>query len=102
MYLNPNKRFTQPFETDMSGLRLTARPPLFKRFEISGIAEDSPASEAGMREGDVITAVDGRPAADLTLSEVQKSFQRNGELRRLTIQRGEREFQVDLPLRRLI
>jgi len=29
LFLKPNERITEPFETDMSGLRLTARPPLF-------------------------------------------------------------------------
>lgn len=102
LFLTPNAQLRRPFETDMSGLRLTARPPLFNRFEVNGVADHSPASEAGFRDGDVITAVDGRPATALTLADVQNSLQRVSELRRLTVERGEQTLEVDLRLRRLI
>jgi hypothetical protein len=102
IFLKPNERFTQTFETDMSGLRLTARSPMFQRFEISGVAAHSPGSDAGLREGDIIVAVDGQAAATLTLAQIQTGFERTGEQRRLTILRGGHEFQVDLRLKRLI
>ena len=86
----------------MSGLRLTTRPPSFQTFEVTGVADDSPAREDGMLDGDVITAIDGRTNTVLTLAEVQTSFQRAGELRRLSIQRGDKTINVELHLRRLI
>ncbi len=102
IFLTPNEWLTRPFETDMSGLRLTAQPPLFDHFEVAGVADQSPAREAGFRDGDVITGVDGRTARTLTLADVQESLERVGELRRLTVQRGRQTVEIALRLRRLI
>jgi hypothetical protein len=102
MFLAPNERFAAPFETDMSGLRLTTHPPLFNQFEVNGVTAQSPASEAGIRDGDMIGALDSRPAANLTLDAIQESLERPGEVRHLLLQRGTHELRVDLHLRRLV
>lgn len=39
------------------------------RLEVTAVSPGGPAEEAGLRAGDVITAVDGQPAADLTAGE---------------------------------
>jgi C-terminal processing protease CtpA/Prc len=53
---------------------------------------------AGVREEDVLVAIDGRPAAALTLEEVRAQLRREGEERVLTIKRGdERRRDAELP-----
>lgn len=102
MYLAPNRHFGEPFETDMSGLEVTANPPQFDRFEVSGVMAESPAGQAGVRQGDVIAEVDGRPASRLALADIQTSFEKPGETRHLLLERGKEELRIELHLKRLI
>ena len=48
------------------GIRMDERPPVgaAKGVHLIGIAADSPAAEAGLKEGDVITEIGGSPALD--------------------------------------
>src|SRR5207245_627633 len=74
MILEPNASFADRFEYDMSGIRLRAEGDDFKTLRVRRVVENSPATEAGVREGDVISAVDGKPAAELTLSQINQMF----------------------------
>ena len=102
MFLTPNARFKEPFETDMSGLRLITSAPNFNQFQVNGVIPGSPANQAGIRDGDIIAAVDGHPAGSLTLGGMQLSFQRPGEVRHLIVKRGPQELRVNLNLRPLM
>ncbi len=102
MILEPNARFSEPFEYDMSGMFLSAVEPEFSRFRIQRLVENSPAAEAGLSEGDIITAFDGRPSSDFTLNEVRRLFLQEGKSWTLEVQRGEETRTVELKLRRLI
>ncbi len=66
------------------------------------LIEDSPATEAGLREGDVIVALDGQPAAEFTLEQVREPFRQEGREYRLGIRRGEELLEVRIRLRRLV
>lgn len=102
MILEPNSRLTEPFESDMSGTVLTAEGPRLDSFKIFYVTENSPAAEAGLRVGDVITAIDGKPSPTLTLDAVREMFKQDGREYLLSIKRGEQVSQVKLQLRRLI
>ena len=102
LILEPYARVPAPYDYDMSGTFLIAEGPDFKRLKVQSVAEDSPAAEAGLRQGDVITAIDGRPAAKLTLDQVRQLFRQAGREYRLDVQRGDENFRVKLKLRRLI
>ena len=45
-----------------------------KIFRVKRVAENSPAFEARVRQGDVISAVDGNPASVLSLSQINQMF----------------------------
>jgi len=97
----PNKDFGQPFGPAFAGAVLEGIGGDYKIFRVKDVLENSPASEAGLHEGDVITAVDGRPASALSLSEVAEMFERSTSYS-LDVQRGDTRLQVTLRPRKLI
>lgn len=100
--LEPNSHFLDPFLADASGLVLKAEGSDFKTFVVRGVVTGSPAAKAGLREGDIITAIDGTPADKYVLWQVQDLLKNSGHLLRLTIKRGARSFACELILRGLI
>lgn len=98
------------------GIRYTPLEEGAQGAEVVIVDADSPAEQAGLQEGDVITAVDGvavtadRDLRDLILEHepgdrVEIAFRRADEARTVTVQLGERlemqiepeEFQFELP-----
>ena len=83
---------------DLSGLEIFAEPPRFRSYVVNSVAENSPASVAGVQEEDTILAVDGQPTARLTLRELRRLFTRAGE-RVLSIKRGSKTMRLRLQLK---
>ena len=102
LYLEANSDLTDSFEYDMSGIRLQAEGENLKTFRVKRVAENSPAFEAGVREGDVILAVDGKPAAELSLSQINSMFKEEGKEHVLQIISGEKKKETKFTLRRLV
>jgi hypothetical protein len=102
MILEPNERFDEPYEYDMSGLFLIAEGPDFKRFKVHRVLKGSPAAEAGVREGDEMVTLDDRPATEFTLEQIRQLFKQEGREVQLSIQRGEEQLHFKLKLRSLI
>ena len=102
MILEPNDRLREPFESDMSGVVLTAEGVKLDAFTIFYVTENSPASEAGLRVGDVITAIDNKPSSALALDDVREMFKQEGREHLLSIKRGEQASKVKIKLRSLI
>jgi hypothetical protein len=99
--LEPSPTFADPFDRAHSGIALRAGGADFRTFRVHEVLEDSPATEAGIQEGDIITAIDDRPGAGFTLSEIAEMFEKPGAYA-LTIRRGEQAVKVSLKPRRLI
>jgi C-terminal processing protease CtpA/Prc len=102
MILEPNDHLREPFESDMSGAVLTAEGVRLDAFTIFYITENSPASEAGLRVGDVIAAIDDKLCSALALDDVREMFKQSGREYLLSIKRGAQTSQVKIKLRRLI
>jgi hypothetical protein len=96
----PLSRFSDPFDRAISGISLMAEGADYKTFRVDEVLEDSPASEAGLQPNDVIAAIDGRAATDLTLTAVLELFDRSASYA-LTVQRGDRTLQLKLSPRQL-
>lgn len=86
---------------DRSGLWINQGP---RGFRIDAVADGSPAARAGLREGDVVVAVDGRPWGRLPLNDVRDLLRDGlpGTVVRLTVRNGGATREVALTLRDLI
>ncbi|HYK50499.1 MAG TPA: aspartyl protease family protein [Terriglobales bacterium] len=92
----------EPFDVDMSGGSLVAAGPDFKVFTVEHVLENSPMFESGVRDGDVITAIDGRPASEYTLDQLRQMLKKEGQEYRLSVERGGQKLQLKIMLRKLI
>lgn len=102
MILEPNRQFSAPDEYDMSGMLLTAEGSDFKTLKVRHLIENSPATAAGVREGDVIAAVNSTPASKLSLEQVRRMFRKAGRSYLLRLKRGDQDIRIRIRLRRLI
>ena len=101
MILVPNSHLHEPFAADMSGIIITAAPPQFTIITVRHVAENTPAAELGIREGDQIVTVDGQPVGAMGLEKLRRLFEQQAAYR-LQIRRGERSLQVELRTRPLV
>ncbi len=100
--LEPQEAFNIPFEWDMSGVLLDAVGADFSTYQVSGVRADSPASDAGLKEGDTLILIDGVPANRQRLLAVEEMFKQEGREFSLRIQRAKEEIDIKLRTRRLI
>ncbi len=65
-----------------------------QRLAVTATAPDSPAREAGIRVGDVITRIDGRQIVDGRSAIQQVALSRPGDVVRVTVLRGARRLEL--------
>ena len=97
----PNSSFAAPYDYASAGMSVIAQGADYRTFRVRAILENSPASEAGLKEDDIITNINGKSAAEFTLSKLNELFERPVPYK-LTIKRGEETLQVTLTPRRLV
>lgn len=97
----PNSTFPEGFERAFSGLAMVAEGKDYRTFRITDLLDNAPAAEAGLQKDDIITAIDGKPAAELTLSKLNEMFERPAAYK-LTVRRGDQTLQVTLTPRKLV
>jgi len=102
MTLEPNSRYAEPSRFDASGLRVHRVANLPDALRVYQVLPETPASEAGVRETDLILAVDDVPAARLSPGMVQEDVTRDGRECKLMVQRGNDVFEVKIKLRKLL
>lgn len=100
--LKPNVQLAEPFEASLSGASIAAEGADYKTFKVRAVIENSPASEAGLRAGDIITKIDHKPATEFTFEQLRKMFRQEGREYLLEIKRDDKTQQVKLKMRRLI
>lgn len=79
MLLESTPATTEPFPSDAAGLVFRHTEDGSAPFLVAYVVDDSPASVAGVRVGDGLMALDGRPAAELTLEDLKRAMQGSGE-----------------------
>ena len=84
LFLTRSPLFRAPFELNRSGLSLD-----FEGGKVSVVAvvPKSPGAEAGLKEGDLVLALDGKPMSELKPGSVRAALRRKaGETLRLSVQ----------------
>jgi hypothetical protein len=85
--LLPNRHFDDVFCFEMLGVELSVARPA-NGMRIDAIYRGSTAEKAGLKIGDIISAIDGRPTAELPLGQVRMMFgQQNSYV--LTVRSGD-------------
>jgi len=102
LLLAPNRALREPFELDMAGLAFKAADLKFDRILVRFVLPNSPASEAGLQEGDEVVTIDGRDAPALTIDGIHELFEVPDRRHELHLRRGGRELDVALVTRRLL
>ncbi|HNG90195.1 MAG TPA: aspartyl protease family protein, partial [Saprospiraceae bacterium] len=76
MWLKPAKSYHEAYIFDRSGMNIIAAGDNFNVYTINHILPASPAAEAGLQRGDVLLKVGRSPTLLMTLSDVQRAFQK--------------------------
>jgi hypothetical protein len=98
MILEPNRSLNDAFLVDASGLELRSEE---KGQRMIALLANSPATEVGLRQNDLLLSVDGRDTSAFKTGELRQLFSRSGNEHTLRVQRGTNVFQVRIRLRRL-
>lgn len=103
VYLLKNKEFREPFVYSKTGMVILAEGDALKTFTVVQVRENTPASEAGIQEGDVLLKLNGINAKYLDLMKINHKLQkRDGKKIRLKLKRGEEEYKTTFRLRNII
>jgi hypothetical protein len=102
LILEPNARFAERIEYDMSGVRFRAGGEDFRVFTAYQVLENSPAAEGGLRKGDALTAIDGKAAASFSLDQLYELLAQPGREYKLSVTRAGKPLSVKVKTRRLI
>lgn len=61
--------------------------------EVWYVLEGLPAEKAGLKEGDIITAINGRPQGDFDMTQWRELFEKAGTVK-LTVRRGDKQEEI--------
>jgi len=102
MYLKPVAGAVADLDTyDRAGLWVNRDPDGFKVIDVTAHA---PAEEAGLKTGDIITAIDGKAAAGIALPDLRYRFRNEapGTVVTFAVKRGSETKDIRVTLRDLI
>jgi Aspartyl protease/PDZ domain len=97
----PNSSFNESFDRAFGGLALVAEGKDYRTFRVTDVLENSPSTEAGLQKDDIITAIDGKAAAELSLTRIIELFERPVAYK-LHVRRGAQTLQITLTPRKLV
>ncbi len=102
LVLEPNSHLKDQDDYDMCGALFVAEGQDLKTLRVSRIYPATPAAEAGLQEGDVITSVDDKPTSSLSLDAVRALFRQDGKEYTLTVLRSKETVKLKIKPRRLV
>lgn len=71
-------------------------------YEVRIVDAGTPAAEAGLKVGDIVTTVNGEPAEGIVNAALRRMLQQDGKVMRFGIKRGADALEIAVKLRRLI
>lgn len=98
-YFKPNAYFKKEFKYNVAGLEVVQAIDGIPQFEVIHVWDESPAARAGLRDGDMITAIDGQNVFSMTLAEMRAVFEKpSSRLLRIKVQRESKmlDFELDM------
>jgi membrane-associated protease RseP (regulator of RpoE activity) len=95
----PVDGFDRPFEADMSGAVYTRTSG---GYEVRIVEPGTPAAEAGLRVGDIVSTVNGDPAEGIAVAALKRTLQQDGKVVRFGVRRGADSVEIAVTLRRMI
>lgn len=93
--------FDHPYDRAFSGLAIRGEGPDHRSFRIIDVLEKSAATDVDLKVDDVVTAIDGRPASELTLTTILEMFEKPVTYE-VTVRRGSKPVVVKLTPRRMV
>jgi C-terminal processing protease CtpA/Prc len=95
MYLRKASQFSRPDEPDTCGLALIRKDG---RVLVSVVEDDGPAARAGIKPFDLVTRVGDLDPTKARRADVKRRLTAPGQAVRLSLRRGDREFDVTLAI----
>ncbi len=103
LYLQPNRRYSNKFEYDKSGLVIIATGMGLNKYVVHSVIVGSPAHLIGIKEGDVIKRINRSPAGLLTLDRIGQIFKKKeGKITKVVVVRDGKRLKFEFSLRNLI
>lgn len=103
IYLSKSRRYRQPFEHDMSGIKISVQGQKLDSMMISDVRRVSPANKAGIEPGDMIISINGTSAAVAKVSEFHAMLRSQpGKKIRMKLLREGEKIKVVFRLKRFI
>ncbi len=100
MFLIPNETNDKPFEFNMLGISYEQR--MDGSLYVRDVITDSPASEKGIKKGDVIIAINGKNLQEYDYMDIYDLFRKENKKIKITLQKESKQTKVSLILKRLI
>jgi len=96
-----NANYDTPDVFDRSGMWLNLSG---ETFEVMDVIAAGPAAAAGLKVGDRILAIDGRPVSQLSLPAIRQQFKSDppGTKLRLAVRSGEQKREAELVLKDIV
>jgi hypothetical protein len=103
MILEPTAHVNDPFEADMGGAAFRVDSAA-GGLRVSDVMPRGPAEAAGLREDDLIIAIDARPALEFGMEALRRRLRQDGGEIQFTVRRGsdQQPLIIRLPVRRMI
>jgi predicted aspartyl protease len=103
LYLKPTKNYNKSFKFDRSGLTIFSFGPSLRQYYVKYVAENSPAHQADIREGDEIIGIGRWSYKWFTLKKINKMLtQDKNKTIKFKIKRGKEILEKEFELRDLI
>lgn len=101
--LSKNNTYKEPFSYDMSGIEVGTLIPGLQFYRIVSVGSNTPASECGLMENDVLNSINGQQVSSLSLCEITSMLKsKEGRKVKITIMRNGEIIKVSLKLRKLV
>ena len=101
IWIDKNSHFGEKLNINSSGIDVQMSKDMGKVL-IHQVIDDSPASEAGIKENAELISLNGKPALSYALPDIKMIFRRSGETAVVKIMQDGEEKEITLKLRSLI